>query len=170
MADLSVAAVPEGKVRMARDRHEQLPMGAILNKEGTPSADPNDFYDGGMLQFLGGHKGYSLALLVEVLAGCLSGAYGYSGQDRGNGLFFLAIAPGAFGARSVFAGRLETLCGRIKSVPPAPGFSAVLLPGEPEMTARRFRLAHGIDVPADSWLALKTLAAEFGVNAERATA
>jgi ureidoglycolate dehydrogenase (NAD+) len=170
LADFSTAMIPEGKVRMARDKRERLPMGLILDKEGNATADPNDFYNGGMLQCFAGHKGYALVLMVEVLSGCLSGAYDYTGQDRGNGLFLLAIDPAGYDLPSAFTGHLDRLLGKINAVSPAPGFAEVFLPGEPEMISRTLRLLHGIDVPADTWNELKKLAGEFSVDADQVVA
>ncbi|MCL5026747.1 MAG: Ldh family oxidoreductase [Chloroflexi bacterium] len=170
LVDFATTVVAEGKLRVARDKHEKVPSHYILDKDGNPSEDPNDFYNGGMLQFFGAHKGYALGVLVEALAGALAGAYTYEGNDRGNGVFMLAINPAGFDSAEGFRERIDALFSRIKAVPPAPGFKQVLIPGEPEMNNKKTRLAEGIYVPADTWEALKKVAAEFGVDADKVVA
>ncbi len=172
LVDFATTVVAEGKVRVARDKHEQLPPGYIIDKDGNPTTDPNDLYAGGMLQFFGGHKGYALAILVEVLSGALAGGYTYEEGNlgKGNGVFMLAVNPEGFDSAAAVQERIERLFGRIKAVPPAPGFKEVLIPGEPEMNNKKARLAEGIYVPADTWEALKKVATEFGVDAEKVIA
>jgi LDH2 family malate/lactate/ureidoglycolate dehydrogenase len=170
LVDFATTVVAEGKVRVARDKREQLPPGYILDKEGNPSINPNDFYAGGMLQFFGGHKGYALAILVETLSGALSGAYTYDAQGKGNGAFMLAINPGGFDEPAAVQERIDRMFGNIKAVPPAPGFKEVLIPGEPEMNNKKARSAEGIYVAADTWEGIKKVAAEFGVDADKVIA
>ena len=64
----------EGKVRVAQRLGKSVPNDTILDSDGNPSNDPNDFYDGGCLLPLGGHKGYGLSLICDVLAGMLTGS------------------------------------------------------------------------------------------------
>ena len=69
LVDFATTVVAEGKVRVARAKREALPPGCIVDKEGRPSTDPEDFYAGGMLLPFGGHKGYGLALGAALLGG-----------------------------------------------------------------------------------------------------
>jgi hydroxycarboxylate dehydrogenase B len=170
LVDFATTVVAEGKVRVARDKRESLPPGYILDKDGNPSTDPNDFYAGGMLQFFGGHKGYALAILVETLSGALSGAYTYDSPGKGNGVFMLAINPGGFDEPAAVQERIDRMFANIKAVPPAPGFKEVLIPGEPEMNNKKARLADGIYVAADTWEGIKKVGAELGVDADKVIA
>ena len=52
-----------------------MPSGLIVDREGTPSIDPSDFYDGGAILAFGGHKGSGLSLFCEILAGSLTGGF-----------------------------------------------------------------------------------------------
>ena len=58
--DIATSVVAEGKLQVARSKNAELPPGYIVDKEGRPSTNPNDFYDGGFLLPFGGHKGYGL--------------------------------------------------------------------------------------------------------------
>ena len=71
LVDFATTVVAEGKVKVARAKHESLPPGCITDKDGAPSTDPEDFYAGGMLLPFGGHKGYGLAL-ASALMGTLA--------------------------------------------------------------------------------------------------
>jgi LDH2 family malate/lactate/ureidoglycolate dehydrogenase len=170
VADISTTVLAEGKVRVARDKHEQLPLGCILDKDGKPTTDPNDFYAGGMLQYFGGHKGYALAILVETLAGAMTGAFSYTDRGKGHGVFMLAISPSGFDEPAAVQERVDRLFGRIKGVPPAPGFREVLLPGENGTATKRARLIEGVVLPNDTWEALKKLAADLDLNVEAVVA
>lgn len=170
VADISTTVLAEGKVRVARDTHEALPLGCVLDKDGNPSTDPNAFYEGGMLQYFGGHKGYALAILVETLAGAMTGAFSYTDRGKGHGVFMLAISPSGFDEPAAVQERVDRLLARVKAVPPAPGFQEVLLPGERGAVTKRARLIEGIGLPPDTWAALKTLAADLGLDADALTA
>ena len=134
--DFSTAAVASGKIRVLRDRGEALPEGWILDAEGRPSTSAADYYDGGMLLPAAAHKGYGLCLLVELLAACLTGAGSVgvpdSGYRLGNGMFLQAFDVGAFMPLEEFAARAGALTDMVRATPPAEGYDAVLLPGDPE--------------------------------------
>ncbi len=135
--DFATSAVAEGKVRVARNRGKSIPEGWILNSNGLPSTNPADLYDNGMLLPAATHKGYALSLLVEILGGILTGTGTpvLPGFRPGNGVLFLVLDIGAFQPFAAFIESSSQLAARVKSVPPAPGFSEVLLPGEPEQRA-----------------------------------
>ncbi|HLZ07161.1 MAG TPA: Ldh family oxidoreductase, partial [Chloroflexota bacterium] len=112
--DGSTSAVAEGKVRVARAKGIDLPLGCIIDRDGKPTTDPNDFYDGGALLPLGGdvagHKGYGLAMASALLSGLamiddpnptLIGApmIESEGGPKGimAGVFLTVIDPAAFG-------------------------------------------------------------------------
>ncbi|MEZ4531852.1 MAG: Ldh family oxidoreductase [Thermomicrobiales bacterium] len=64
--DIATAQIAEGKVRVARNKGVPVPPGVIVNKDGAPSLDPNDFYDGGALMAFGGHKGSGFSILAQL--------------------------------------------------------------------------------------------------------
>jgi len=126
---------------------------------------PEDYYAGGMLLPAAGHKGYGLALLMEFLAGLLtgSGCAALPGFAPGNGVLFLVLSIEAFRPLEAFLADGAALCERVKAVPPAPGFDEVLLPGEPEhRTAERCRI-EGVPIDEVTWAQLAAAAAELEV-------
>ncbi len=125
-----------------------------------------------MLPFAG-HKGYALMLLVELLAGGLTGA-GMTQRPQvvptgglgfaGNSTFLLVMDPGAFTDRAQFGSNVDALFGRLSGVRPAPGFQKVVVPGEPETEARRKRSKEGFPITAVIWEQIRAVAAESGVD------
>jgi len=170
--DIATAAVAEGKLRVARAKGVPAPPGAIVNVDGHPSLDPNEFYAGGALLPFGGHKGSGLSILVQIIG------HGLAGIDRAqlmehrgaNGPFVLALNPEAFGVGSTFVEAVEEQCAEISHAAPAEGFESVLLPGEPEMIARAERAKAGIPVPDSTWGDLMRLARELGIDADQSAA
>ena len=81
--DMSTGTIAAGKIRVARNKGELLPEGAIIDGRGRPTRDPEAFFADppGALTTAAGHKGYGLALFVEVLAGALTGAGRATGQS-----------------------------------------------------------------------------------------
>ncbi len=102
LLDMATSAVAMGKVRVAKNEGEPAPEGTLIDSKGQPTRDPNVMYDeppGAMLPF-GGHKGYALAVVAELLAGALSGGP--------------TIQPG--NARRAAS---STICSRCSSIPRA---------------------------------------------------
>jgi LDH2 family malate/lactate/ureidoglycolate dehydrogenase len=166
--DFSTAAVASGKIRVLRDRGEPLPEGWIVDAEGRPSTSAEDYYAGGMLVPAAAHKGYGLALLVELLAGCLTGAGSPgipdSGYRVGNGVFLQAFDPAAFMPADQFEALATALATAIRATPPAAGFEEVLLPGDPERRIAQARERDGIDIADATWRNIAQAADELGVT------
>jgi hydroxycarboxylate dehydrogenase B len=159
--DFATSATAEGKVRVARNKGALIPPDCLLDAEGRPTIDPNDLYTdppGTLLPFggaTGGHKGGALWLLVDLLAGGLTGG-GCSRPPEGaprfsSSMLSIVIAPQAYGDAGAFGAEIRRYLEFVKSARPrAPG-GAVLLPGEPERRARAERLASGIPIDPTTW-------------------
>ncbi|HEY2286857.1 MAG TPA: Ldh family oxidoreductase, partial [Streptosporangiaceae bacterium] len=74
MLDMSIATVAGGKVYAARERGEPIPASWLIGEDGLPTDDPASYPEHSVLTPAAAHKGFGLALLIESLAGCLSGA------------------------------------------------------------------------------------------------
>ena len=163
VVDFATTVVAEGKIQVARAKHAQLPPGSIVDKEGKPSTNPQDFYDGGMILPFGGHKGYGLSLVAALIGAGLT-AEEPATEGRGGGVFVMAINPRAFTDESAFLGTIDNLSGAVKNVPAAPNFTEVLLPGEPEANSRTQRTKEGVPIPTDTWDAIAEAAKELKVE------
>lgn len=163
--DFATSVVAEGKLQVARSKGLPVPEDWIYDREGRPSANPHDFYNGGMLRTFGSYKGAGLALMVEIIATLLSGfaPVATSGFKTGNPTVIMALEIERFTAPERFEQYVEELLARIKSVQPAQGFEEVLLPGEPEARSYAQRIEEGIPLPDSVWEELTGLALELGV-------
>lgn len=171
LMDITTSSLPEGKVRIARHRGQQVPPGCMIDADGRPTTDPAAFYGppAGALLPLGGvmgHKGYGLLVMTEVMAGILSGA-GTSSEPtetKGNGLFVQAIDIKAFTPLDTFQERARNLVSHTKTSRRSPGVEEILLPGEPEYRSARQRLSEGIPVEDSVWAEILEAASQLRVT------
>jgi uncharacterized oxidoreductase len=162
--DFATSTVAEGKLRVARAKGVKLEPGLIVDANGEPSLDPDDFYNGGALQAFGLHKGSGLSVLIELLSRGLSGVdLGVSAARGYNGTVIMALDIAAMAPVEQFQAAAERLSEQIGNAPPRPGVERVLLPGEPENLARAERSARGIELPDATWNEIAELAAELHV-------
>lgn len=172
LVDFATTAVAMGKIWAAQAKGAQLPPGCIADKEGRPSTNPDDFFAGGYMMPFGGHKGYALAVAVELLAQALTGSDAHAERNLGgdvygrSGSFFVGIDPSLFRPLEEYEATVDKTLDRIKAVPPAPGFDEVLLPGEPELRARARREVEGIQVAESTWQAIVEYGKRIKVDAE----
>lgn len=165
--DIATAQIAEGKVRVARNKGVPVPPGSIVNMDGAPSLDPNDFYDGGALMAFGGHKGSGFSIFAQVLGRGLAGMT----QERlkthrgGNGPVVIAIDPARFGPLDVFRDVVSEEAERVRSATPADGFVEVMMPGDPEVREQARREIEGCVVDDTTWNALVAEARRFGLPA-----
>lgn len=168
VVDLATSQTAMGKVFLARARGESIPPEWGVDEEGRPTQDPHRVQ---ALLPLGGAKGYALALMVEVLAGVLTGAgvahevgrmYDEWSRPQNVGHLFLALDPNRFLSSEAFVERMRRLWFELKAVPPAPGFQQVFLPGEREAVLKAERLRDGIPLEAATLEALNELGRRYG--------
>jgi uncharacterized oxidoreductase len=169
--DFATGIVPEGKVRAFLAAGKSLPLGWVIDHRGRQTTNPADLYGpprGAILPF-GGHKGFALSLLIDVLAGALSGAgccvdptAPLAGDT--DGVFMAAIDVAAFCAPAEFREVVKNLVRHVKSAPLADGVQEIVVPGEPEARTRAARLARGIPIEPGTWRLLAETAAGLGLD------
>jgi uncharacterized oxidoreductase len=172
LLDMATSVVAEGKVRVKRRRGEKTPEGWLIDHEGRPTTDPDALYQeprGALLPLGGrmaGHKGFGLALIVEILSGILArGGYGGQGRKRfRNGTFIVAIDISAFVEPNDFKAEIDDLLAHVKSAPTAPGAAAIWYPGEPEAMAQQQREREGIPLDDETWRQIIALARDLGLS------
>jgi hydroxycarboxylate dehydrogenase B len=164
LLDFATSAAAQGKLMVARAKREPVPAGWILDSDGRPTTDVEEFYAGGVLLPFAGHKGYALSVIVELLAVGLSGGEVVPANERGSCLFVACVSPTAFRPDGGFSQTVENVAGRLKSVSPAEGFDEILLPGEPEAHARARRSQDGIPLPDSTWEAIVGVARDLGLT------
>jgi hydroxycarboxylate dehydrogenase B len=166
IVDFSTAAIAGGKVHVAHNQGKEVPEGCLLDRSGAPTRDPSDFVMGeGALLHFGGHKGYALGFLCDVLAGALCGAACSSPDtDRvANAMLTIMIDPGVFRDRKGFYQEVNRYIDYLKSSALRPGFEEILYPGEPETRFATKRLQEGILIDENTWAEIVTVAAKYGV-------
>jgi LDH2 family malate/lactate/ureidoglycolate dehydrogenase len=161
LLDMSTSTVAANKVKVYDFTGEPLPAGWVLDENGAPVTDAGRALehiferDVGGLAPLGGtpemasHKGYGLNMMVQILAGTLSGgSFAPIREKRGDpddiGHFFLAIDPTAFRPPGAFESDLDEAMDVLRDTPPIDPVRPVLVPGDPETAARAERLRDGI--------------------------
>jgi uncharacterized oxidoreductase len=165
--DIATTVAAEGKVRVKRNRKERLPLGWVLDAEGQPTTDPNALYGNppGTILPAGGHKGYCLALMIEILAGIMAHG-GYSTEHPGpilNGVFMFVVDIARFVPATTFRTQVDDLVRYLKTCPTAPEVDRILTPGEPEMLTEAERRRSGIFVEDETWGQIESVARELGV-------
>jgi len=169
--DVAQSIVAVGKIRMAKAAGEQLPTGWARDKHGAPTTDPDAALEG-LVEPIGGHKGYGLVFMIDVLCAVLSGAAsgpavsGLFALDRpsGAGHLFMALDIGHFTDPGAFAERLDLLVGLIRSSGRAPGVDVIHLPGDLERLTRERRLLEGIPLSAAVRADLAGITDELGID------
>ena len=170
--DIANTGVARGKIYLARQKGEPIPEGWAINAAGEPTTDPQDAIDGILLP-MAQHKGYVIALMMDMLAGVLTGSgFGtgvhgpYQSERRsGCGHLMIAMNVAAFQPLDQFNARMERFIAEVKSVPLAKGFDEVFYPGEPEARNEAKNRAAGLSLPQDTLADLRRIAAETGLQA-----
>lgn len=173
MLDMATSAAAGGKVAAAHALGKPVPPGWVVDRDGTPSTDPAAFLQGGALLPMAAHKGFGIALLIEMLSGVLTGAamtrqvvawvHGDAALPTGHGAAFLAFDIEALMPVDTFKKRVAGLAQEIHGAPRAPGAERIYLPGEMEWERRAQALASGIVLPPDVVASVLKLAEEVNV-------
>ena len=172
--DLSTSVVARGNVISAQRRGVSIPLGWGLDAEGNPTTDPEKALMGTVLA-MAGHKGYALALMVEVFSGILSGAaFGaavgsmHRNMDRSQdvGHFFCLMDIAAFMEPVEFIARLDRAIDEIKACRKRPGVQEILIPGERSHRVRLENLRKGVPLDGETVRELEALCTEFGITVD----
>lgn len=151
--DFATSIVAEGKILHAIDKGEDVPLGWILDKEGRPTTNPRDLGAGGVILPFGGHKGYCISVLIELISGGLSGLGSVLLRSSaiGQGMVYMAVSISAFQPLDEFNRQADAFVEQLKRTPRAEGVEEILLPGEPEWRCRAQREREGIPLPDGTW-------------------
>ncbi len=180
--DMATSVVPRGKLEVLDRKGIRMPSGWAVDETGRGSTDPKAVLNamakrlgGGILPLGGegeehsGHKGYGLALMVDVLCGVLSGAatgLAVNADDSHPdvGHFFMALDPAAFRPLDDFKRDMDRLARELKDSPKAQGQTRIYVHGEKSFARmERFR-KEGIPLGPKVVEAMKKIGAELGVG------
>ncbi|MCZ6680522.1 MAG: Ldh family oxidoreductase [Candidatus Poribacteria bacterium] len=172
--DIATSTVAATKVFAASARGESIPDNWLVDDEGIPTTDPRLYPEQGALLPMAGHKGYGLAVLVEILSGVLTGAaiasqiqsWVLDVPDRTNqGHAFLAIDIAQMMPLVDFKARMDGLIREIKSAPKTSDAERIYLPGEMEWERHDAAVTEDILLPSDVVANLRGLAEDVGMDA-----
>ena len=184
--DMATCTAAYGKVEIARRKGTTIPAGWAIDRTGRETRDPQAMIDGGALLPLGserergGHKGYALALMVDVLSAVLSGAnWGpftppfalrqevpARSVGKGIGHFFGALRIDGFREPLEFKREIDDLVRTFRRTRPAPGTDGPLIPGDPERACERERRVAGVPLVAAVVEDLRDIAKRTGIPLE----
>jgi ureidoglycolate dehydrogenase (NAD+) len=161
--DMATSTVAMGKVYLAASKHESIPSDWGVDAHGQPTTDPDAVM---ALLPMAGPKGYGISVMIEVLAGVLSGAgfgtelgsmYDDFSKPQNIGHWMLALDIEAFMPRSEFDTRIGGLVSMVRGTAPTDPARPILLPGEPEDRVQASRELEGIPLPDDTVAALRDI-------------
>jgi L-2-hydroxycarboxylate dehydrogenase (NAD+) len=181
--DMATTAVAYGKIEMARRKGQPIPTGWAIDKEGRATTKPEDMMEGGALLPLGserergGHKGYALAMMVDILCGALSGAnWGpfappfalrqtipERSVGKGIGHFFGAMRIDGFLESEEFKSQIDDYVRVMRATKSAPGTSGPLIPGDPEREAEKMRREKGVPLILPVVEELRAISRQIGI-------
>jgi amino acid adenylation domain-containing protein len=179
LLDIAMSVAPRGKIGLRVAQGKPLPPGWILDRFGRPSTNLADLA-AGLGVPIAGHKGYGLALVMEALAGALSGA-GFCLDHRREperkrakppdfGHFFLVFDPSILMPPAEFTSRVDRMIEQAKTGERVANTEEIFIPGEAELRARERNLRNGIPLRHSALAVLRTYAREAGLNTELETA
>ena len=168
IVDMTTSMAAEGKLMVALNRGERVPEGWIIDKHGQPTSEPKDFYDGGALLTVGGHKGSGLSIVTDLLAGAISTGKSSDPADDvlRNNMLSIYIAPQVYDAQGAVAAEIARFAAWVKASPPARSETPVLLPGDVERMTRKERSSRGVPVDDKTCADLIDAAASVGITRE----
>jgi LDH2 family malate/lactate/ureidoglycolate dehydrogenase len=171
--DIATSVVAAGKLDLAKMAGKQVPLGWIVDADGKPTTDPDDFWRGGALLPLGGqpetgsHKGYGLSVMIDIFCGVLSGlgfSAGLGSSGQGDTPHFQgALRVDGFRPLDGFKGMMDEMLRTLKATEPAEGYERVYVHGEKEDEARRDRERNGIPYHRQVVGTLEKLGEEVGI-------
>jgi hydroxycarboxylate dehydrogenase B len=175
--DFATSEVAQGKVRVAYNQGKSLPDGLLLDNTGTPTTDPRFgvLAPFGALLGFGGHKGYGLALMCELLGGALAAGATQRSADGTqqrvlNGMFSVLVNPAALGERAAFEAEAQAFLQWVQGSPARAGFGPVQVAGDAERTTMAARTTQGVPVDSTTWSEILAAAEKLGVPAGRVQA
>lgn len=174
--DMATSIVARGNIIAANKKKEAIPDGWALDPEGNPTTDASQALLGTVLT-MAGHKGYALALMIEVFSSVLSGAAIGSGigsmykdldrkQDVGH--FFCLINVDAFVDLSTFKQRMDDMIDSLKAGKRRPGGDEILVPGERSLRKAAANRAAGIALAPETLAELEQMCTRLNILFELA--
>ncbi len=146
VADFATSMLAGGWLYAARSAGARLPEGTLIDREGRPTTDPEDYFNGGAILPRGGPMGYGLAVLAELIGEAMLGP----ATTEVNWLI-IALDAARHRDEATRSRVAEEILAELRACPPAAGVAAVEVPGERERSRRVAAHTEGILVPVRTW-------------------
>ena len=163
--DMATSASARGKLLEAKRKGEEIPGDIALDADGNPTTNPSKALEGSILPF-GGHKGYALAFMIEIMTGPLvSAAFGSKVEGTANyekkctkGDFFVAIDPSKFVDISKFKEETEEFIKEVRNS------GDTIVPGDLEVQRIVENEKNGISIDENLYSQLKEICDDLNIN------
>ena len=153
--DFSTGSIAGGWIYAAQSAGALLPEGCVVDRDGKPTRDPKDYFNGGAILPMGAHKGFALSLVAELIAEAMLGP-----SSPECNWFLLTIDTRRFRKPDALKAAAEEVLADLRNCPPAPGFERVEIPGERERLQRS--KSNGIiAIPEKTWQQVLKLSNEL---------
>jgi LDH2 family malate/lactate/ureidoglycolate dehydrogenase len=157
LLDMALSVAARAKIRQAMQQGAPIPDTWATDSDGRPTTDPKLALQGFLLA-IGGHKGYGLALAVDLLAGLLSGASYLTHVNSWSeapekmsdlGHFFLLVDTSKLGSAQWLGQRMQDFAAILHDTPPTDPKKPVIVPGEIELGRYRQAQESGVELASD---------------------
>ncbi len=151
--DMATSVVARGAIILAAKKGEPIPPTWAMNGNGEPTTSAKEANEGGALLPLGGHKGFGLAMAIEILVATLAGGpfgphlgelYNNPDKPQGVGHFFGAMRIDRFRPVREFKAEMDAMIREVKAQPLGKGFDKIMVAGEPEYLTEAERREKGV--------------------------
>ena len=149
--DCATGQIAGGWIYAARRAGATLPEGSVLDRDGRPTTDPADYFDGGAILPKGGALGYGLATMGELICDAMLGPARVECNT-----FILVVDSARYRDAGPMQHAAEVILSELRNCPPAEGFDRVEVCGEREAMQRKGRVT--VELPARTWDALQDAA------------
>jgi L-2-hydroxycarboxylate dehydrogenase (NAD+) len=180
LLDMATSIVPYNRVMLMKESNQPVPADWGLDSSGQTTRDPSELrqlFPLGGAREMGGHKGFGLGLMVEVLCVILSGGWMDTSQvskatafnrykQHNDAHFFGSIRLDLFRPANDFKKDMDAFVGAIHAAPAAPGHDHIHYPGEIENLTRKKRAEKGIPITDAVWSDLQSLSEQYDVPLE----
>ncbi|MEM7117649.1 MAG: Ldh family oxidoreductase [Chloroflexota bacterium] len=158
VVDFATGKIAGGWIYAAKSAGVDLPPDSVIDANGRPTRNPDDYHHGGAILPMAGPKGYGLALLAELIGEAMLAPV----TTELNWLF-LCVDTTLYSGGATYQAMAESVLQEIRACPPAAGFERVEIPGERERDLAAKNLPHGIAIPEATWQQILGLAKRLDV-------
>jgi len=171
--DIATSLVAQQKLFLAAREGQKIPLGWGMDADGNFTDDPRVALRSGIQPAMAGHKGYGLAMMVEILSAVMTGGWFGRASAGKNwmpnmrlniGHFFMAINPALYMSIEEFKERMETLIGEIHGADKMQGVDRTYTPGEIEYLKKENYLKNGIPFPPATLAQMEEFGQKLGVS------